>query len=72
MSMGLAEQWVGPFRLEGLLGRGATGAVYRATHGSSGVAVALKLLNRQVGHRAGLLLLREVEAAARGRCCTAT
>jgi serine/threonine protein kinase len=57
---------IGPYRLEGLLGRGGVGAVYRAVHLQTGQLAALKALEQPV---AALLptIRREVAALARLR-----
>ncbi|HZV01007.1 MAG TPA: bifunctional serine/threonine-protein kinase/formylglycine-generating enzyme family protein [Planctomycetota bacterium] len=57
---------VGPWTIEGLLGRGGMGAVYRAT-GADGRAVALKLLSRDATKdpRFVTRFMREGEVAAR-------
>ena len=49
---------IGPFRVEGLLGRGATAVVYRATREADGLVVALKLPEAAV-------LLRDKSALGR-------
>ncbi|HBP18254.1 MAG TPA: serine/threonine protein kinase, partial [Planctomycetes bacterium] len=59
----MGEQ-VGPYRLEGELGRGGMGAVYRATDTRSGREVALKLLHGLAGSEDRARFLREIEAAS--------
>jgi serine/threonine protein kinase len=39
---------LGPFRIEGVLGEGAMGVVYRATRDDGGATVALKVLRREL------------------------
>ncbi|MDZ4693782.1 MAG: protein kinase [Deltaproteobacteria bacterium] len=53
---------IGAFRIEGLLGKGGMGAVYRATDTALDRPVALKLLSPSLGERAGALARFEQEA----------
>ncbi len=53
---------LGPYRIEEPLGRGATGAVFRAVHVETGTAVALKVLARAVGADALARFRREARA----------
>jgi hypothetical protein len=55
---------LGPFRLDGLLGEGAVGRVFRARHQASGELVALKVVWPHQRHLRSLVL-REVDAVAR-------
>jgi len=61
-----AEPRIAGYRIEGVLGRGATGTVYRARQTSVDRAVALKVLHPDlVGTRAELRLQREARTTAR-------
>jgi len=60
-------QRVGSFMLGDLLGRGAMGEVYEATHASSGAPAAVKLLTHGAGSDPSMVrrFFREVEIASR-------
>ena len=60
-------QRVGSFVLGDLLGRGAMGEVYEATHASNGTSAAVKLLTQGAGSDPSLIrrFFREVEIASR-------
>jgi serine/threonine-protein kinase len=60
------DQRIGPYRLEDVIGRGAMGEIYRATHIESGESAALKLLQRGIlGDRLHLArFAREARIAA--------
>ena len=52
------------FRIEGLIGRGATGEVYSAREGSTGRAVAIKLLPQELSRAGAERIDREARALA--------
>jgi serine/threonine protein kinase len=56
---------VGPYRIEGFLGEGGMGQVFRAAHAQTGALVALKLLKPEFARDEALIrrLLREARAA---------
>ncbi len=59
---------IGPYRLDGLLGRGGMGAVFRATHLESGAVHAIKVILPRPGADAERLITRfrrEAEVLAR-------
>ncbi|MHC5019141.1 MAG: serine/threonine-protein kinase [Planctomycetota bacterium] len=58
---------IGPYRIEGELGRGAMGVVYRARHATLGHAVALKVIadEHAEGDEASARFAREIQAASR-------
>jgi tetratricopeptide (TPR) repeat protein len=58
---------VGPYRLESILGRGASGAVFRATHAQTGAVCAVKLVLGRAGAHALDRFEREVETFAKLR-----
>ncbi len=60
------EHELGSFRIGNLLGRGAMGEVYEASHATSGEPAAVKVLTPTLASDAGLVrrFLREVEIAA--------
>jgi serine/threonine-protein kinase len=57
------------YRIEGLLGRGGMGVVYRAEHPRLGVAIALKVMDPEIAMDEGFRerFVREARAAARIR-----
>lgn len=58
MTDDLTGRTLGPFHVEGKLGRGGMGAVYVATHKSNGKRVAIKVMNEAVGEQARKLAAR--------------
>lgn len=60
---------LGPYRIEGFVGRGGMGSVYRARHGVTGDSVALKVLPRALARDPEFLerFRREAEFLARLR-----
>src|SRR5262249_47696369 len=58
---------VGPYRLEGELGKGGMGAVYRGRHGTTGAIAAVKVLLKKPGSQVEERFEREVQAFAKLR-----
>lgn len=60
---------IGAYRLEGELGRGGAGIVYRAVHEALGRCVAIKVLHKDKAHRGedAFRFVREARAASRIR-----
>lgn len=59
-------EWIGPYQLEGTLGRGGMGVVYRATREGSGKPVAIKVLHPELASdpRIAAQFVREGRAAS--------
>ena len=65
MTLEAGEVLVDKYRVEGLLGRGGMGAVYRATNIDSGQPVALKVLLAGMQSDARAIAARRLEREAR-------
>ncbi len=63
---GVQPLHIGPYRIDGTLGRGGFGTVHRALDTRSGVAVALKVLHREVAADPNMLrrFLREAQTTS--------